>query len=322
MKTLKRLTSIRPRAIIGAILMAAALWVYASMNNEYTSVVVLPLMVNPPAGRAIENTLPGTISVEVKSNGWQLMNLNFFSNRGECYVDMTKLDNGDSVILLTRNDIFKSLPSLRNAQALDVFPQSIPVKTGKIGEYSVPVISQVTIIPKDGFILVGKPELKPDLINISGNDRLVRKIKTWSTELLVLKNVYESISSQINLSDSLKNTVTLSNKNIRFTAEIQQEAEMTFYDIKLKFKGGSLPNNNSILPGIVNVTVKGGIGNISALSHDNISAIINIDDLLKDSTGIVIPEIEVPSNVKVTKISPPYLYHQKTISTVKGLALK
>jgi len=321
-KALKKIKHLRGKAVVGSVLMACSLWFYSNLNMDYVSYVVIPFMVKAPEGRAIENNLPATIAVEIRCTGWQMINFNFFNSSVKSIVDLSNVRTSDSTVEITRNDLIKSIQSLTNAQAIDVIPQSISIKTGRIGEYSVPVVSQVAIIPKDGFILVGQPEFKPDMINIAGNDRVVKKVKSWSTELLVLKDVYEPITVMIPLSDSLKNMVTLSQQRVRLITDIQQEADITFHDVKIKIKGNSIPSNHKIVPSIIKVTVKGGIDQIKTLTYDEITATIDYEDIIKDTTGIIVPTIEIPAGLKVVKVTPPYIYHQKIINVNKSYSMR
>lgn len=284
------------------------------MNLEYNLKIEVPLYFKSQQDRAIENNPPRTVSVEVKANGWQLTNLYLVNTTAKCIVDLSRFGAQDSIIELTRNDLIKSIQSLFNAQAIDVYPQSLTLKTGKTGTYSVPILSRVTIIPKKGFTVVGTPEIIPDMVNIKGNDKMVKHIKTWSTELMVIKDINESFISNIPLSDSLKNIVSLEKQSVRLQGDIQQESDMTFFDVDIKIRGGNISGNRVLSRTKINVTIRGGVNIISRISQDQINVYLNADDVNNDSTGIVVPQIMVPQGVKVVRANPAYLYNIRTLN--------
>src|SRR5690606_22296083 len=123
---------------------------------------------------------------------------------------------------ITRTAILKGLQAFDRVELSDVLTDGLNILTGKVTTYSVPVEPVLNIIPGDGFTLVGKPKLEPDVIEIRGNDKIVSTIKNWKTKPAVFENRNSSFIESLELSDSLDGIINLSKRYVKFTAEIQQ----------------------------------------------------------------------------------------------------
>lgn len=310
----KKLSS---RYLIASLVLAACLWVYSNMNIEFVTFVKVPLVVKLPKTRAVENPMPPDISVEVRGSGWQLFNLMYLNSTASCTIDLSveKLKGAEHDI--SQGEIIKGLQNFGNVQAIDVIPHSLNLQLGYFGEFLIPVNSRVDIIPREGFIQVGKLEIKPDLIFIRGYNRIVKDIKSWNTISLQIEDVYKPLTMIAPLSDSLNNLVELSQKAVKINADIQLAAEQTFHDVEIRIKGGNLDNGHRIVPDHLNITLRGGIEQLGKISQESIKATIDLSAINNDSTGIIIPEISVPDNIQVLSYEPRYVYHFKNVLTLK-----
>ena len=296
------------KSFIGSVVFAIALWGYTNLNKLYTTYIQVPFKVLLPQSRAIENMLPSEISVEVRGSGWQLFHLLMFNTSVECSIDLSSLNNLDSAFNISRNELLKSIKNL-NLQTIEVNPQNIILKTGVVGEYVVPVQPNIIVKPREGFTVVGDIEIKPDLIVLSGNEQLVSNITKWSTQKVVFEDVFEPISAEIPLSDSLNNIIRISQTQVTANIDIQYIGEKTIYDVKLKIHGGSLPSNHTLMPSRIKVTVRGGVYKIAELVPEDIEATIDFKDIINDSTGIIKPKVLIPKNYEIVSIEPRYIYH-------------
>ncbi len=300
------------KSVLGALFFAISLWIYVSLSTEYVINTEVPLIIQLPNDRAIEVPPPETISIDVKGTGWHLFNFLFIGSSANCQINLEKTSIKDSIYEISRTDILKGMQHLVNVQAIDAVVENnkLLLITGKAGNYQIPVKSKVKIHPKEGFILIGKTEIIPDSIIISGNEKITTIFKEWNTEEKLFNDVYLPLSTKINLSTQFSNIVKLSTKEVDISVDVQQEASVTFVDIPVSVIEGKLPRNSILEPEILRVTVKGGINDISNLSSVQIKVQINIQQLLNDSTGIVVPNIILPKNLKVANINPPFLYHR------------
>jgi len=309
------LKNVSKKSYLGALLFAMALWLYASLGSSFSTLVNMPLIIQLPEDRAFEEPPPASVSIEAKGTGWNLFNLLYFNKSKKIYLDLSKTQINDSIFNINRTSILKGLQSFERVELSDILTENVSIKTGKVTTYSVPVEPDITIIPADGFYLVGKPKLDPDMIEIRGNDKIVSNIKTWKTKPLVLEDRNRAFIYNLALSDTLSEIVKLNRTNINFTADIQQTAEVTFDEIRISIRGGSIPKNYKIQPEFVSITFRGGINEIIDLNPDKISVTLNYADILNDKSGILIPKIEFPGSSRVINLEPSFLYNYKIIET-------
>lgn len=309
------------KSFIGSFIFAFALWGYTSLNTEYRTYVKIPLKVKLPENRAIENAFPGSVSVEVKGSGWHLFNLIFFNTAAVCYVDLADAELTDAYYEVGRNDMIKSLQFLNNVSATNVLPERLSFKTGALAEITVPIKPALHIVPRDGFLIAGSPRISPENVQILGNEKVVKNISSWATRPIEKENANEPFTMVVPVSDSMKNLVNVFQNFVTVSVDIQQRSSMTIPDVEVKLRGGSLPVGHKLIPEFITVTVQGGIKEITAMSIESIRANIDFSDVLNDSTGIIVPRVSAPDNIRIVSFNPPYLHHVIKVPTQKELLL-
>jgi hypothetical protein len=307
------------KALIGAVLLSIALWSYTSLSDTYISLVKLPLIINLPQDRAIEVNPPEKISIEVRGSGWEIFNLVFFNTTAKVEIDLAKENIKDSIYRINRNDIIKNVFHLTNLQAIDVVPNQIVLYTGSRINKEVAVKSNLTIIPKDGFMLIGDQNIQPPIVTISGNEKALKNIEEWMTSYTIIDKVFQDFNVNIPLLDTLQNIVQLSRNNVNITGNIQQIAELTFYDIPININGGSLPDNHTISPKFLKIVVRSGIDELDDLLPENIEASINFSDLINDKTGYIKPNITLPDKIEVINVFPHFISHKRLLTSINNV---
>lgn len=312
----KLLSFVKSGKFIVSVLLAGALWSYVTLNNEYMAYVKLPINIILPSNRALEQSIPEEISVEVKGLGWNIINLWFFNTTAKCEVDLSNVVISQDDYKISRNDLLKSVQFLGNVEPLDIVPESIILRTGMVGAYKVPVIPAFVINPRKGFVVVGEPRLSPAFVTIKGNNKVVGNINYWPTAPISINDVFQPFRMPVPLADSLKGIVSLNNNIVNVSVDIQQKAEIEIHGVKLKVRGGALQNEHSLNPVSFVVTIQGPVGMVADMSKDNLVAYLNYNDVLNDSTGILIPNIEAPKSIKILNIKPRFVYHLKNIAAL------
>ncbi|MCX7736904.1 MAG: hypothetical protein N2319_09340 [Candidatus Kapabacteria bacterium] len=300
------------KAIIGAFLFAIALWFYTNLNQEFYTTIKIPLKIITSENWSIELTgkerFIKEVPIEVKGNGWQLFNLMFINPTYEIVIDLSNKDI-DTIYQISRNDLIDNVKFLGNARAVSTNSPPITIRLGKISISSIEVKPRVKVIPKDGFLLIGKLKVNPDIINIKGNEKIINQIQYWTTEERVFTEVDEPFIFEVPLKDTLSNIITLSQKEVKVSGDIQQIAEMTFFDVPIAIKGRDLGDNHILIPNKFKVTIRSGIDLITKINPRDINLSLDYYQILNDNTGVLIPEISVPENFKVLSIEPSYVYH-------------
>jgi YbbR domain-containing protein len=315
-RRIKRL--IKSKAFVGSLLFAVALWIYTSLNSEYTPFVKVPLSVILPSDKAIESNLPSSISLKVRGGGWQLFYLIFFNSTKQCVVDLSDKTINEKEYIITRMDFLKGIENIVDVEPIDVLPESVKLILGRMVTKKVPVNPILSIKPKDGFIAMADFKISPDSIKVTGNEKNLQKLKYWNTKKVYIDNIFRSETIPVPLSDSLSSILKLSHNYVNVSIEVQQSADKTIYDIPVTVKGGALPKNSRIFPQIVSVVIHGGVEQIASISKYDIDSYVEYKDIISDSTGILKPKIEIPDKVSNYFVHPRYIYHYKNIKSLKN----
>jgi len=77
-------------------------------------------------------------------------------------------------------------------------------------------------------------------------------------------------------------------------------------DVEVRILGGPQLKNHTFFPKYLSITVRGGADQIAEFSNETINAYLFYNQIISDSTGILIPEITAPKNITILKISPSF----------------
>lgn len=293
----------------GAVLFAFALWVYSSLNGEYVTIVEVPVSVKLPITRAIKNNIRKTISIEVKGKGWNLFDLIFFNSSAKVLIDLTGSQITEGSVEIGRNEILRGVQFFKNVEAINAYPELITIETGLIEIVKVPIKSNVILNLRQGFTIVGHVDFIPDSIEVRGSKNVINNLNFWNTAHFKIDDIHKPFSMNVTLSDSMSSILTLSRKSVRIFADIQQISDLKINDIKFTINGGSPPDQHSFNPTNFDVTIRGGIDVISKITSDDILISIDYNQILSDSTGLIIPTVRARKKFDIISIDPPYLYH-------------
>jgi YbbR domain-containing protein len=312
----KLLSFVKSGKFIMSVLIAASLWAYVTLNNEYLAFVKIPFSIILPANRAMEESVPDEISIEVKGVGWNIINLWFFNTTAKCEVDLSGVVISQDEYKISRSDLIKSIQYLGTIEPLDIQPESIILRTGIIGSYKVPIIPAFKVNPRKGFLIVGEPKIYPKMVTIRGNNKVVSNINYWTTAPIEINDVFKSFKMPVSLSDTLSGIVSLNYNIVNASIDIQQKAELLIRGVKLNIRGGDLQNDHLLNPLVFDVTIQGPVELMTELHDEDIIVYLEYNEILNDSTGIMIPYIQTPKNIKVLSLNPRFVYHLKNIASL------
>jgi len=310
MRLFKTKNWLNSKSFWGALLFSIALWCYTSLNAEYQTIVEVPLTIKLPSNRALEVPPPQNVYLDVRGTGWHLFNLIFFNKSKSCLVDLSRETILDSAFRISKTDLQKSIQFLKNVNPINIMPESITLATGQIVENELYVVPRVSVIPRNGFSIVGRALVEPEKIKIQGNQRIIEQFNRWETESVIFSNVNAPFSSFAPLVDTLQGVISIAPNRVRVSFDVQQVGDIIIPDVPITINGGSLPEGHRIEPSIITLTLSGGVEEIARLSSLDITASIEFDRIISDSTGIIKPIIQLPPNIILLKSNPPFVYHR------------
>ncbi|MFM6956608.1 MAG: CdaR family protein [Ignavibacteria bacterium] len=298
--------------IILSIVLALGLWGYVSLTSPSTVYVTYPLIIDLPEERSLEMEPPVSISVKLRTSGWQLLYLQYFSSGKECRIDVEKAKVApDGIVELTKSDILQGInPSVSLEKVVEVLPENIMLKTGMLFRQSVPVQSRISINPAEGYMVIGKVKIEPDSIVLRGNGSIIPTLRSWATANMSFSDLTGPFSFTVPLQDSLQNLVTSAVKEVVISGDIQQIAEITIDDVPIIIAGAPSNSEHSIEPSRISLHIRGGVRRLASLSPDDIKAIVYYPQLIEDSSGFIAPTFVIPAGITVIGTNPKTVKHR------------
>lgn len=297
----------RTHIILGATLFGILLWLSINMTYDYQTTVTAPLIVkNLPRGMAINTPMPRTLQLKLRGNGWRLAS-QLTGHELECVLDLASLAPKQRVIILA--DVAERINLPIGVQAVDMKPESLFVSLERYAEKRVPVVIEPHISFRDGYGQVGSVVIKPESVTIGGAESVLRDISAWGSGRGAFTTLRASVDSDIDIIDTSTQTLTVSPTTVHFTINVQPLAEKIFSGLPVEVRGEQ-PNREVILiPPKIEIVVRGGIEQLSALTRNDFRATVDYNTILADTTGYTDVEVIPPSGVQVVARRPDRLQY-------------
>jgi len=300
---------IKSRGIILSFSLAFGIWFYVSMNGNYSTFLEVPTRIITNEDQAIESNIPNKILVEVKGRGWDLLNLKYIQKNFECRVDISKFEQTSGEIEISHSKLLQSIIALEQTDIKNINPDYFVIKLGKVESKEVRIKPNINVITRPGFTQVGDIKLEPEIANIKGYSKTINSIESIPTEFIQLEDIFKRTTGKVNVLDTFNQRVSIKPKNLIYTIEVQQNCNLEINQLPIEIQGGQLEIYNKISPQTINIVLEGGVDEIAKINQGDIKVVLDYKDIINDSTGILIPKIILPSNVKLISTQPKFIYH-------------
>ncbi len=286
-------------AVIGAV----GLWTYVSLTRTYEDDLDVPLVVISPPNQAMLSTVPSTVRIRVRATGLQILNALYFTKSVACTLDLSQMKPDQSATYIAEStDLLRGVTTTIPLRTIAVEPDRLTLTTGDLAVKRVPLRVKYTLSCRPGFILTAEPTADVMDVQVRGSRDVVERLTEWTTERILLDDVYESQVVDAAVSDSLQSLINIqpSRVNVRFS--VQQVADRTIPDVPVTF-GFAIDTLLEISPRQISVTIRGGVEEIASVTARNVRAEV----LELTPSGLVRPRVTVPASVKVISTSPLYV---------------
>lgn len=287
--------------IIGSVLLAMALWLYVSLTRTYEGDVQVPVIAIPPPGQTILSNVPKFITVHVRTNGLNLVNMTYYNKPQACTLYVTKLTSlGPEQYAMTNAELLRVLSDVVPSRMLSTVPSELAFTTGTPEIKKVPLTVPYSITVRPGFILVSPPTPELEMVTLRGMKSVVQNITQWSTDKIFIEDAHEASTIEVPIMDSLASVLDVSPKTIKVKLDIQRLADQVILDVPVTLVGTAAQSDVVLRPTRVNVTLRGGVQNISTLTRDDLS--VEIESI--PASGYAVPKIRLTKNARVVNTAP------------------
>jgi hypothetical protein len=288
---------------IASVIFAVILWGSISLSDIfYTNVDVKLTLTNLPSGYTTGSPLPEKIQLRVKGQGWRLVSINV-GPETEFRVSV----DGDSGIhnLNLYNYLESNRWLLSDVEIINILPDSIRFFVERINSKKLPVISGLELEFKPGYGLASDIIFKPDSVVVTGPFSLVRTMNEIKTTDKSLSPLDSRTETEVDLPKM--NGFVYDVNLVEVILDIQRIVDKQFDNIEVNVLDIPPRKEVVLLPNKIGFNVRGGIEILGKLKPDQFRAFIRFQSLVQDTTGSVIPILELPKNVTLQFVKPDRL---------------
>ncbi len=289
-----------------AILMAFLLWFHVATEREYEVDIRYHLEYeNLHDSLILATPPPEYATVRCVGSGKNIIPLLF---RDRVWtIDLSREQEGQR----TRAILAKEAPSF-DIQGLDMsFVKQggdLSLDIDRKGQRKVPVIPQVTLKPRPGYVRVGPLKIVPDSVVLEGPATVLAGITSVRTRPTSFEDLTGQVDNEVELAPLNIYNVTRNVDQCRIYADIQPYGEKVFTGIPIQASGFNGQNELIIQPDTVTVTLGGGRRILEELDSTLIQVYLDslMTDTLVSDTGMSTVQVfvEVPTVIQHVTVSP------------------
>ncbi len=293
-------------ARLGAFGLAIFLWLFVVSNNNYSTIINIPIEVRNLNERkkAYKKEIPQIAKVRFKGKGRSIIKsliLKDFVKDFKLVIDLDRISEEYNFFL---NDYYNrypqkvSIPSTFELQYVEViYPDSIHISLDEYMVKNVPIKSNIVINPSPGYIKIGKPILDSSLVTIAGAKNAVQSIEYIYTTNDTFNNIDMPINAQVSL-ETINNTlIEYSFLKLSYFQDIQPISERIISGVPVTIKNnlkGLVVRKN---PSTVSLTIVGGLDYISEIQPADISVTIDFTYQWSPKMQFYEPRVVVPDEI-------------------------
>ncbi len=272
-----------------ALVLAIVLWALVTAEETTTQLVPVTLVVQPPEGRTVIETLP---AVQARYRG-TLRELVKLLNPPVIRKEVPATTGASYVIQLSPED----LQGVDNADvmALEVLPGSILVVLDDIFRKTVPVISRVELRPESGHEVFGNVRITPSTVVIQGPEALVTPFENARTVTFQRFGLTEPVDYTIQMDTTGFGLVTVEPPQVRVTADIGAVSTHVLMGVTVVVEG---PGGWVSPTSAVSVTVRGPESRVALFTRDSLRVVARPIGADETTLQLVVAlEVIVPNGI-------------------------
>jgi hypothetical protein len=289
--------------VIVSLIFSTVLWVSISLSNEYYASINVNLkVIDLPYGYTTGSKLPSNIVIKLKAKGWKLAaeslgaDANFFVS--------AKYDSG-KINLNLYNSLSDNRWLANDVEVININPDTLTFRIEKIVSKKMKISPHLNLTFKQGYGLAEPIYIYPESTIVYGPWSVIQNFTSIPTEYVFFKNTDSEIKEKISLAPM--QGISYDNNSAVIFLNIQKIVEMNFDGFPVKIYDVPKDKNIVILPNKITIGVKGGIEFLGKITPDQFKVSVNYRNIVSDTLGSVMPDIQMPPNLSLIYIKPERL---------------
>lgn len=287
-------------SIVVSLLLATGAWIFITLSGEFYLNVRIPIVyTNLPPNLVVDNSLPREVDFKLKGTGWKFISL--YSSDDNVFtvpVSQDSINSGVNLFSLLDQNVWLS----SEFSIIDIYPSRLSIKTEAVDLAMKPVVPDLVMEFEEGFGLASKVKITPEKIRVKGSARLINSISSLKTQRTTLSGLKEKTTIEVQL-DPIDG-VEFQPQKVFVEIDVQKIADREIEGVALTIIDGPEGKEIVLVPDEVTVVVRGGIDRIGAIKPDQIRALMNYTEMIRDSSGTAVPNIVLPDNISFIDVKP------------------
>lgn len=279
---------------IGAVVLALLLWIHVATNKSYEYQVEMNLRVaNVPRSLVLVSNPPTKVIVRIKTTGKQLIAL--LAQHHTVTIDASEYHEGTFDRDLVRSDADAALKENYEDVGI-VFPRKLFLRFEKNIDRTLLVESRIKATTAQGFGIVGKPKIAPEMVQVSGPASFIRGLKSIETEGIAFSDMTETSSYKVRLTVPDSSFASLRDSMVTVTFTVERVEERLISSVPVTPPADFDVENFTFVPAQVSLRVGIPLSMTKSFSADRIRVSFASLDMYVDSTKSPL-KYSLPSNV-------------------------
>lgn len=287
-------------SILISLLLAVGAWIFITLSGDFYITSKIPVVYsNLPPNLIVDHSLPREIEVKLKGQGWKFISFLFNSDK-RFTIPVSKDSINSGVYLANLLDENSWLST--NFGIIDIQPPYISIKTEKVEISQKTVVPELTLQYEQGFGLANKIKVTPSSVGVRGSAKIVSEIRQIKTVRTTLNGLKEKMVLEVNL-EGIKG-VEIYPQKVTLEIDVQKIADREIEGVKITVLDKPEGKEVVLVPDEVTVVIRGGIERIGLIKPEEVKALLNYNEIIRDSSGTTVPNIVLPDNVSFVDVKP------------------
>jgi len=263
-----------------------------------------------PQGLEIQGEAPSTVDVRVRGTAGALSRV----TAGDIIatLDLRAVRPGNRLFAMTPEQV----RSPYGVEVVQVTPSTIALALENSMTRQVPVTPSVEGIPAPGFVVVGKPVITPDRVEIIGPETAVKRAVEAVTETISVAGLHESLKEEIaiGLLDPALRLKTQRTVNVEIRIA-PGPMERVFHGLPVRLRNLGARLSAQAVPAVVDAAIRGSRDIITRVGADDFAASVDVSGLGEGEYMLAV-RVDTPERAGVTRVEPSTV--QVRITSVKN----
>lgn len=289
------------------LLVSVFAWLVSALSKrETTKISFLVEYINLPKDRVVSNRLPDSISVEMESNGFNLMRYHYKARHEKLRVDASAIHSHKTsgYKYFTLDEVRSKInKQISNAKILRLAPDTIFLSFSKKITKTVPVKTKLRLTFQPQFHLSDSIKIEPEFIKVSGSAELIEKVNFIEVDL-TFKNLSKTVVKKFpTRNTNASRQLEYSRDSVTVTIPV---SEFTEAEKKVPIELANVPGNYTlkVFPSEVTVRYQVAFDKFNSVKPEQFRAVVDFSKAGEGAQLLKVDLLQKPSYIRNARVVP------------------